>query len=177
MSPYLIFNVPSTPTVTSERNTKVINSEVGGSDDGAVSNTNAKHYRVMTVTMGDHYVLGFAPIASFLRSQNLCWLYKGPSDTVCIRMRKDHVRALKSRYSMSEFGGLWKHSNNTACTKTCDAQWICSRAEISARKKEINNNNNNSNNNNNWFTVLAKQRFTFDEDWGKWSWMNREGRH
>jgi len=65
MSPYLIFNVPSTPTVTSERNTKVIYSGVGGSDDGAVSNTNAKHYRVMTATMGDGYVLGFAPIASF----------------------------------------------------------------------------------------------------------------
>ena len=77
MSPYLIFNVPSIPKVTSERNTKVINSEVGGWDDGAVSNINAKHYRVMTVTVGDRYVLGFPPTARFLRSQNLCRLYKG----------------------------------------------------------------------------------------------------
>ena len=33
-------------------------------------------------------------------------------------MQKDHIRTLKILQPMSEFGGLWKHSNNPTCTKS-----------------------------------------------------------
>ena len=32
-------------------------------------------------------------------------------------MEQEHIRTLKILWSMSEFGGLWKHSNNPACTE------------------------------------------------------------
>ena len=31
---------------------------------------------------------------------------------------KDHIYTLKILWSRSEFGGLWKHPNNSACTKS-----------------------------------------------------------
>ena len=37
---------------------------------------------------------------------------------MCTRMQKCYVRTLKIPESMSEFGGLWKHQNNPACTKS-----------------------------------------------------------
>ena len=33
-------------------------------------------------------------------------------------MRKDHIRTLKILQSVSEFGGLWKHPNNPARSKS-----------------------------------------------------------
>ena len=33
-------------------------------------------------------------------------------------MQKDHIRTLKILYFMSESGGLWKHQNNPAGTKS-----------------------------------------------------------
>ena len=37
---------------------------------------------------------------------------------ICIRMQKDHIRKLKILQPMPEFGGLCKHQNNPACTKS-----------------------------------------------------------
>ena len=38
---------------------------------------------------------------------------------MCIRMQNDHIyMMLKILQPMSEFGGLWKHRNNPACTKS-----------------------------------------------------------
>ena len=37
---------------------------------------------------------------------------------MCIRMPNDHMRSLKALQSMSEFGGLWQHQNNPACTNS-----------------------------------------------------------
>ena len=75
--------------------------------------------------MGDRYVQGFAAAPRFLRSQILCRLYKGPSDEykprsfVCIRIQKDRIRSLKILRFVSEFGGLWEHQTNPACSKRC----------------------------------------------------------
>ena len=41
---------------------------------------------------------------------------------MCARMRKDDIRTLKILKSMSEFGGLWKHQNKPACTKSVSVQ-------------------------------------------------------
>ena len=42
-------------------------------------------------------------------------LYHSP---VSITMQKDQIYTLKTLKYMSEFSGLWKHQNNTVCTKT-----------------------------------------------------------
>ena len=42
-----------------------------------------------------------------------------PRSSVCIRMQKDHtIRSLKILQSLSQFGGLCKHQNSPACTKS-----------------------------------------------------------
>ena len=64
--------------------------------------------------MGDRYVLGFAPAPGFPQSQILCKIYKGPSDETspsCVYI------CTHAKRSLSEFGGLWKHQNNPACTE------------------------------------------------------------
>ena len=101
----------------------------GAEQKYSLSKAKVKHGRVVTKWMCDRYVLGFAPALRFLRSQILCRLYKSPSGEtinrgppVCIRMQKDHIRTLKILWSMSEFGGLWKHQNNPACTKSVSVQ-------------------------------------------------------
>ena len=40
---------------------------------------------------------------------------------MCMGMQKDHICMLKILWSVSEFGGLWKHQNNTACTRSVRA--------------------------------------------------------
>ena len=58
----------------------------------------------------------------FLRSPVLCRLYEGPSDetinrgppSVICMQKVTHTRTL----SMPEFGGLWKHQNDPACTES-----------------------------------------------------------
>ena len=37
---------------------------------------------------------------------------------VCTRIQNDYIRTLKILQSMPEFGGLWKHQNKPACTKS-----------------------------------------------------------
>ena len=37
---------------------------------------------------------------------------------MCIRMQKDRIRSLKILRFVSEFGGLWEHQTNPACTKS-----------------------------------------------------------
>ena len=41
-----------------------------------------------------------------------------PRSFVCSHSQKDPIRALKILQSMSEFGGLRKHHNKPACTKS-----------------------------------------------------------
>ena len=83
---------------------------------------------MVTRWMGDCYVLGFVPAPRFLWSQILCKLYKTPlyettnqGPPMCICIQKDHICTLKSMSYMSEFGGLWKHQNNPACTKISES--------------------------------------------------------
>ena len=73
---------------------------------------------------GECNVLGFAPAVRFLQSLILCRLYKksfGWEDKLrspmCKHMQKGHMRWLKILQSITEFGGLWKHPINPACTK------------------------------------------------------------
>ena len=69
------------------------------------------------------YMLCYAHVPRFLRSQFLSRLYKSPSDEtmnrippVCIWMQNDHNTHVKDPlYSISEFGGLW--ISNSECTK------------------------------------------------------------
>ena len=37
---------------------------------------------------------------------------------MCIWMQINRVHSLKILQSISEFGGLWKHQNNPACTQS-----------------------------------------------------------
>ena len=94
---------------------------------------------MVTKRMGDRYVLGCAPALGFLRSSFLCRLYKSSSDEtinpVCIRMQKDYIRMLKILQSMSEFGGLWKHPNNPACTKSVRVFRLLKLDTIQKKKK------------------------------------------
>ena len=56
-------------------------------------------------------------MAQFTREKSLRWDYK-PRSPVCIHIQKDHICTLKILQPTSEFGGLWKHWNNPACTKS-----------------------------------------------------------
>ena len=70
---------------------------------------------MVTMWMGDCYVLGFAPALRFLQSNFvqttkvllLRQKNQGPL-CVCTRTQKDHTCRLKILWSMSAFGGLWK---------------------------------------------------------------------
>ena len=77
--------------------------------------------------MGDQCVLGFlgtpwdfSGVKFCADSTEVFWMTRDhkPMSPVCIGMQKDHTRTLKILQSTSEFGGLWKHPNNPACTNT-----------------------------------------------------------
>ena len=53
-----------------------------------------------------------------------------------IRMQKDHMRTLMILRSMSEFGGLWKHQNNPARTKSVRVLTELKLDTIRKKKKE-----------------------------------------
>ena len=52
-----------------------------------------------------------------------------------ICMQKDHLRTLKILQATSEFGGLWKHQNNLACTKLGVRAFI--RLKLDTIKKKL----------------------------------------
>ena len=71
--------------------------------------------------MGDHYMLCACPeISPESKSVQLDDINWGPPCT-CIHMQKDHISKLKLLWSMSEFSGLRKQQNNSACTKSVRA--------------------------------------------------------
>ena len=57
-----------------------------------------------------------------------------------IPMQKDHIHMLKILQSMSEFGGLWKHQNNPACTKSVRVFSV--KLDTIRKKKTLNMNKN-----------------------------------
>ena len=98
-------------------------------------------------TVGDCYVLGWAPAPRFLPSVDCIkvqcrlyqstvwtvpkycvdWSLRGDCNKVCgmkpkcpvyLCLQNEHTRTLKSLQYMSVFGGLWKLQNNPASTKS-----------------------------------------------------------
>ena len=90
----------------------------------------------------DGWLLG-SRLSRYLRSQILWRCYKSPLDEtinwsppVCMGMQKDHICMLKILWSVSEFGGLWKHQNNTACTRSVSSV-DCGNIKITQRALEV----------------------------------------
>ena len=67
----------------------------------------------------------------FLQNQILCRLYKPLSP-----MSKDHIHKLKILSTLSEFGGLRKHQNNPACTKSVRVIRMLNSGHYMEGKKE-----------------------------------------
>lgn len=82
---------------------------------------------------GDSRVLGSAPAPRFPPESNFVsadsthksfGLNYKPMSNVYLHNKKDHICTLKIMKSMSEFGGLWKHQDNPACTKSVSLQTV-----------------------------------------------------
>ena len=56
---------------------------------------------------------------------------------MCIHMQKEHIRMLKILLSMSEFGGLWKQQNNSACTENDSNGQLCGWWSLTEEEEEV----------------------------------------
>ena len=99
---------------------------------------------VVTIWMGDHYVLGFVPTQRILRREILYRLYKSPLDETinwgppcayaCKKITNTCSRICSPCRNLVDYGNT---KNSPACSKTREVQYVCSKVTNSVILKQL----------------------------------------